>query len=168
MLRRVVWPSDSTKPVFGSTGKHYAQIVNGAPYDLFLAADRERPAKLAAAGLSEGQPVTYARGRLGFWMPGRASGPMPQLEGLKRIALANPALAPYGAAAMDVLHRLGHAQSLKGKLVYGENVSQAYAMVASGAAEAGMAPGLMVARETLLLAVGVRSTSFQLVGIESP
>lgn len=139
----------------GSTGKLYAQIVNGAPYDLFLAADRERPAKLAAAGLSEGQPVTFARGRLGVWIPGRTPEPIPNLQGLKRIALANPALAPYGAAAMDVLHRLDPAQSLEGKLVYGENVAQAYAMVASGAAEAGM-----VAWSTLMDA-GVASESWQ-------
>ena len=124
----------------GSTGKLYAQIVNGAPYDVFLAADRERPAKLAAAGVTEGSPVTYARGRLGIWIPGHplSTDPIRQLAGLRRIALANPALAPYGAAAVDVLERAQRSGTLNDRLAYGENVAQAYAMVASGAAEAGI------------------------------
>lgn len=139
----------------GSTGKLYAQIVNGAPYDLFLAADRERPAKLTDAGLTEGDPATYARGRLGIWIPGQIAVPSPALTDLNRVALANPALAPYGVAAMDVLHRLDPAQALKGRLVYGENVAQAYAMVASGAAQAGV-----VAWSTLMDA-GAAAESWQ-------
>ncbi len=124
----------------GSTGKLYAQIVNGAPYDLFLAADRLRPERLADAGLTAAGPITYARGRLGIWIPAHtgAADPIEKLSGLRRIALANPALAPYGAAAMEVIERVHPPGIPNDRLAFGENVAQAYAMVASGAADAGV------------------------------
>ena len=92
----------------GSTGQHYAQIVHGAPYDLFLAADQERPALLAADGLAA-EPVTYAVGQLAFV----SSSFDPTLEWFKAvseaelIAIANPALAPYGRAAKEALEAKG-------------------------------------------------------------
>jgi molybdate transport system substrate-binding protein len=127
----------------GSTGKLYAQIINGAPYDLFLAADRARPAKLASDGLTSDGPITYARGRLGVWIrgavvPAGAEVPVDRLTGLRRVALANPSLAPYGSAAMDVIDHLAVRDTLTGRLAYGENVAQAFAMVASGAADGGI------------------------------
>ncbi|MGD8833142.1 MAG: molybdate ABC transporter substrate-binding protein [Pseudomonadales bacterium] len=125
----------------GSTGKLYAQIVNGAPYDAFLAADRRRPALLEEQGIGvPGSRFTYAIGRLGIWIPGSEE---PQhnperLGSLRRVAIANPQLAPYGAAAEQVIARLGLAGTLQGRIAVGENVAQAYAMVASGAADGGL------------------------------
>lgn len=127
--------------ISGSTGKLYTQITNGAPFDLFLAADAERPRLLAAAGISNQPPRTYASGRLGIWISGErlaTENPAAQLTGLRRIALANPSLAPYGAAALSVIDHLGIRSKLEGRLAYGENVAQAYAMVAAGAAEGGL------------------------------
>jgi len=134
----------------GSTGKLYAQIINGAPYDLFLAADQARPAKLAGNGhISEG-PVTYARGRLGVWIrdaevPPGPEVPIDRLTGLRRVALANPSLAPYGVAALDVIDHLALRETLAGRLAFGENVAQAFAMVASGAADGGIVAWSLIA-----------------------
>ncbi len=127
--------------ISGSTGKLYTQITNGAPFDLFLAADMERPARLAAAGGSPMPPRTYASGQLGLWVRGQAPSaddPSARLKALRRIALANPSLAPYGVAAMAVIDRLALRVELEDRLAYGENVAQAYALVAAGAAEGGL------------------------------
>ena len=127
--------------ISGSTGKLYTQIVSGAPFDVFLAADSERPEKLHAAGGSVGAPRTYASGRLGIWIRGEpASGQthVDRLTDLRRIALANPSLAPYGSAALAVIDRLAIRDALEGRLAFGENVAQAYALVAAGAAEGGL------------------------------
>lgn len=127
----------------GSTGKLYAQIIGGAPYDVFLAADRRHPELLVEAGRAVGASrFTYAVGRLTLWSrdAGRVGdGPRALLEGdFRRLAIANPALAPYGAAARETLLALGVLQSLESRLVLGENVAQAYAMVATGNAELGL------------------------------
>lgn len=126
---------------FGSTGKLYAQIVQGAPFDALLAADQARPARLEAEGLAvAGTRFTYARGRLVLWTarPGIALGPATLADGgFRRLALANPDLAPYGAAARQVLESLALWDTLQPRLVRGENVGQAYALVASGNAELG-------------------------------
>ncbi|GAB4357217.1 MAG: molybdate ABC transporter substrate-binding protein [Gammaproteobacteria bacterium] len=126
----------------GSTGKLYAQIKHGAPYDLLFAADVERPQRLEAEG--EGVPgtrFTYARGRLALWsrQPGRVDkeGRVLLDKTVRRIALANPQTAPYGAAAQQVLERLGVWGRLHTRLVRGENIAQTYQFVASGNAEMG-------------------------------
>ena len=126
--------------VSGSTGKLYTQITNGAPFHVFLAADSERPARLHAAGISLGPPRTYATGRLGIWIRDSAAdeGHAQRLADLRRVALANPSLAPYGSAAMDVVDRLAIRDKLEGRLAYGENVAQAYALIAAGAADGGL------------------------------
>ena len=124
----------------GSTGKLYAQIINGAPYDAFLAADQERPALLSEAGLAL-SPVTYAQGALVWW-------PGPPLPGAGKIALAKPELAPYGAAALEVLKARADWEDLRGRLVYGENVGQAFALAATRNAEAGLV-ALSLAMERL-------------------
>ena len=129
--------------VSGSSGKLAAQVLQGAPFDAFLSADRERPALLVERGLAV--PVsrfTYARGRLALWSrdPDRvgADGRKTLAAGdFDRLALANPKLAPYGAAAREVIARLGLTEALAAKLVLGENVGQAHAMVATGNAELG-------------------------------
>lgn len=126
----------------GSTGKHYAQIVQGAPFQVFLAADLERPQLLEGRGLTvPGSRFTYALGKLVLWSP-RADLVDSQGDVLKRsdfrhLALANPRLAPYGEAAQAVLAARGLWQPLQNKMVRGESIGQAYQFVASGNAELG-------------------------------
>ncbi len=127
----------------GSTGKLYAQIVQGAPFDVFLAADADRPARLESAGLGVADTrVTYAVGRLALWAPG-ADDPAQALQRLSslpppRVALANPRHAPYGAAAEAFLRGEELWETIGDRLVRGENVAQAHHFVASGNAELGL------------------------------
>lgn len=126
----------------GSTGKLYAQIENGAPYDAFLAADARRPDLLEDDGLtgSDG-PFTYAVGRLVLWSPDpKWIEGMPKALGhpaFHRLAIANPDTAPYGAAALAALERLGYWDNLQPRIVRGENIGQAFQFVASGNAQLG-------------------------------
>ncbi|MEM6703446.1 MAG: molybdate ABC transporter substrate-binding protein [Acidobacteriota bacterium] len=127
----------------GSTGKLYAQLRHGAPYDVFLAADQERPRLLVESGLvADGGLFTYARGRLVLWGADLPAAPdwdsALEIGEARRIALANPELAPYGAAARSALEAGGHWRRLQAKLVFGENVGQAFSMVASGSAQLGL------------------------------
>ena len=126
----------------GSTGVLYAQIVNGAPYDLLLAADQRRPILLEQqdAGIA-GTRFTYGNGRLALWSrrPDLLHGTLADIfrsDRLQRLAIANPELAPYGRASAEVLAALEVAVSVEDKLVYGENVSQAFSMAAIGSADA--------------------------------
>ena len=126
----------------GSTGKHYAQIRNGAPFDAFFAADVERPRLLEDAGVGvPGSRFTYAIGRLALWSPRSeyvdAEGKILEDGGFRHLAIANPSLAPYGAAARDVLAAKGVLDALERKLVFGEDVGQTFGFVHSGAAELG-------------------------------
>ena len=125
----------------GSTGKLYAQILHGAPFDIFLAADQERPRLLVEQGIAvEDSRRTYAIGRLVLWSPdpGVAVNADALRDGsFRRLAIANPDLAPYGAAARETLRELGLWESLRPKIVLGENVGQAFTMAASGNAELG-------------------------------
>ena len=129
--------------VSGSTGKLYAQIVNGAPFDVFLSADQVRPERLVADGLAEeSSRFTYATGRLVLWSADAArdlTDGSKVLAGqeFRKLAIPNPQLAPYGAAARQVLERLGVWTALQGRIVMAENVGQTYALVASGNAELG-------------------------------
>lgn len=127
---------------YASTGKHYAQIVNGAPFDVFLAADLERPRRLEAKGLAvAGSRFTYALGKLVLWSPQPGlfgDGAEFLIEGNFRfLAIANPRTAPYGLAAEQTLRRLGLWETLWTRIVRGENVGQTYAYVQSGNAELG-------------------------------
>ncbi|KAA9131934.1 molybdate ABC transporter substrate-binding protein [Marinihelvus fidelis] len=126
-----------------STGKHYAQIINGAPYDLFLAADRARPETLERDGQAvAGTRRTYAIGRLVLWapsLPQNEVGPElldPGYPG--RLAIANPKLAPYGLAARQVLEHRDAWAAFEPHLVMGENIGQAWLFVASGNADMGL------------------------------
>jgi len=128
--------------VHGSTGQLFAQIVNGAPYHVFLAADRERPRRIAEMGLGNA-PFTYASGRLALWTrePGFIDSlTVSVLAGgdFRRLAIANPRLAPYGVAARETLHALGLWESLQANIVFGENVGQAFAMAETRNAELGL------------------------------
>ncbi len=121
----------------GSTGQLYGQVVNGAPYDAFLAADQARPALLEAAGLSR-KRLTYARGLLALMAAEGAASQASLSQDFAHLAIANPALAPYGLAAKQALTALGLWESLSPRIVMGQNVGQAYALVASGNAELGL------------------------------
>ncbi|AHL75003.1 molybdate ABC transporter substrate-binding protein [Stutzerimonas stutzeri] len=126
---------------FGSTGKLYAQIRNGAPFDVLLSADEEVPTKLEREGLGvSGSRFPYAIGTLVLWSPreGYVDGAKTLTEQpYRHLAIANPKTAPYGAAAMATLAKLGLAESAHDRLVQGENIAQAHQFVASGNAELG-------------------------------
>ncbi len=128
--------------VFGSTGKHYAQIVNGAPFHLFLAADSNHPRLLEEVGRAvAGSRFIYARGRLVLWSATPGGVDLEEqvlVEGdFRHLAIANPKLAPYGRAAREVLESLGQWNRLERRLVRGVNVAQAFQFVKSGNAEFG-------------------------------
>lgn len=126
----------------GSTGKQYAQIHNGAPFDLFFAADSRHPELLVSQGLAvPDSRMTYAIGRLVLWSPRPglvdASGDVLFSDGFRHLAIANPRLAPYGTAAQQVLTSLGLWDKIQSRLAFGENVGQALQLVVSGSAELG-------------------------------
>lgn len=121
---------------FGSTGRFQAQISNGAPFDVLLAADDETPLQLEREGQGvAGTRFTYAVGRLVLWsrQPGLVDdqGAVLKTGTFARLALADPKLAPYGAAAIETLTRLGLLEQLRPKFVLGENIGQAYQFVAT-------------------------------------
>jgi molybdate transport system substrate-binding protein len=127
---------------FGSTGKHYAQIRNGAPFDAFFAADVRRPKLLEKEGLAvPGSRFTYAVGKLVLWSPDTAfvdaQGKVLEQGEFHHLAIANPKLAPYGLAAREVLQARGLWNDMDKRLVRGENIGQTFQFVASGNAELG-------------------------------
>jgi molybdate transport system substrate-binding protein len=122
---------------FGSTGKFYAQITNGAPFEVFLAADAKTPAKLENEGAAvAGSRFTYAIGKLVLWSAKPAvvdgAGNVLRKGGFDHIAIANAKLAPYGAAAIEAMKALGVYDSLQAKIVTAENIAQTHQFVASG------------------------------------
>lgn len=128
----------------GSTGKHYAQIVHGAPFDVFLAADEARPVRLEQEGVALADSrFTYAVGALVVWSPAQMDArllvdPKNMLQMNRHVAMANEKLAPYGVAAKQYLVGLGAWAKAQPNLVRGENVSQALQFVRSGNAEVGL------------------------------
>jgi molybdate transport system substrate-binding protein len=133
---------------FGASGVFVSQIHQGAPFDVFLSADREYPAKLVEAGLSAREDeVVYAIGKLVLWVP-RASPLDAKAAGLRavadsrvrRLAIANPAIAPYGRAAVAALRAAGVYDAVKDRIALGENVSQVAQFAQSGAADAALLP----------------------------
>ena len=127
---------------FGATGAFYTQIKQGAPFDVFLAADEERPRRLEHEGdIAPGSRFTYAVGQLALWsaQPGVVDDQGAVLRGgrFNKLAIANPKLAPYGAAAVQTIAHLGLAEALKPKLVMGESIGQTYGFIATGNAELG-------------------------------
>lgn len=128
--------------IFGSTGKHYAQIKHGAPFDAFFAADVRRPERLEKEGVAvPGSRFTYAVGKLVLWSPKPgyvdAQAQVLEQKQFHYLAIANPELAPYGKAAQQVLQARGLWDGLQGHIVRGENISQAFQFVKSGNAELG-------------------------------
>ena len=125
---------------YGSTGTLYAQIRNGAPFEVMLSADEQRPRRLEQAGLGvPGSRFTYALGRLVLWSrePGWVQDAAALAGDYRYLAIANPRIAPYGVAARQVLEKLGLWQALGERIVEGESVTQAYQFIASGNAELG-------------------------------
>ena len=127
---------------FGSTGKHYAQIKNGAPFDAFFAADAARPRLLEEEGIAvPGSRFTYAVGRLVLWSQREGfvdeHGAVLENGEYDFLAITNPKFAPYGAAAQEVLEKLGLWERLAGRLVSGENIGQTIQFVITGSAELG-------------------------------
>jgi molybdate transport system substrate-binding protein len=131
---------------YGSSGNFRAQIENGAPFDLFFSADAQYPQQLVTAGVADGQTlVMYAQGHLVLWAPAGENLHLAErgFEALRdsrvqKIAIANPEHAPYGRAAVAALQKAGMYEALKGKLVYGENISQAAQFAQSGNAQVGI------------------------------
>lgn len=129
--------------VFGSTGKHYAQIHNGAPFDVFMAADSERPRLLEEQRKTvAGSRFTYAFGHIALWSATgglvKPGGEVLRYGEFRRLAIADPNLAPYGRAAREALIALGHWENLQPRIVRGKNVNQAFQFVKTGNAELGI------------------------------
>lgn len=148
----------------GSSGQFAQQIRQGLPVDLYLSADESYALQLADAGLTQGVGVIYALGRVALIVPKSSTVALEPglaslraaLPGMRSFAIANPAHAPYGRAAQQVLERLGLWPAVRGKLVLGENVAQATQYVTSGAAQAGItALSLALAPEVASLARSV-------------
>jgi len=134
--------SDKLILIFGGTGKFYAQIINGAPFDAFFAADIRRPALLEQQSIAlPGSRFTYAQGQIVLFSPKTnyvdATGAILKKQTYHYLAIANPRLAPYGKAAQQVLIKLGLWEALQSQLVRGENIGQTYQFVMSGNAELG-------------------------------
>jgi len=134
---------------FGSTGKHFAQITHGAPFELFFAADERRPALLENEGIAVlGTRFTYAQGRLLLWSPDEnlidTQGDVLATGNFRKLAIANPKLAPYGQAAYEVLQARGLWKKLRPRVVRGENIGQTYQFVRTGNAQLGFVAAAQV------------------------
>nr|WP_225839549.1 molybdate ABC transporter substrate-binding protein [Pseudomonas sp. MM211] len=132
----------SVQASYGATGQFYAQISNGAPFEVFLSADDSTPAKLEKEGQSvDGSRFTYAIGKLVLWSPKAGvvddQGAVLEKGDFKHLSIANPKAAPYGLAATQTLAKLGLSEALKGKIVEGQNITQALQFVSTGNAELG-------------------------------
>lgn len=127
---------------YSSTGQLYAQIANGAPYDFFLSADTETPDKLNKSGLAE-IPFIYATGSVVLWSGQKELCKNSDWQkvvaaaGSKKIAIANPKTAPYGAAAMEAIKKMGLTETIQGKLVFAQNVAQSFQYASTGSVDAG-------------------------------
>jgi molybdate transport system substrate-binding protein len=157
-------PGDRVKMVFGSSGKAFAQIENGAPYDLFFSADIEYPQRLRRSGAAISEPTPYAVGRIVLWTTKKSGIDVSRgIEALhdprvRKVAIANPLHAPYGRIGKQVLEHYGLYDRTKGKLVLGENIQQAAQFVQSGAADLGF-----VAYSLALAPVLAREGSYFLI-----
>ncbi|MFL5270535.1 MAG: molybdate ABC transporter substrate-binding protein [Anaeromyxobacteraceae bacterium] len=140
-------PGVEVRATYGASGSFFAQLANGAPFDLFLSADAEFPARVVEQGLADGKAFTYAYGKLVVWVPNGSPVDL-EAKGLaaladpsvQRIAVANPDVAPYGRAARAALERAGLWERLRDRIVMGQNVSQTAQFVQSGNAQAGFVP----------------------------
>ncbi|MEO6423054.1 MAG: molybdate ABC transporter substrate-binding protein [Candidatus Nitrotoga sp.] len=136
--------NDEVKVIYGSSGKFAAQIQNGAPFDMFFAADVNFPQILKKENLTSTDPVIYAVGRLVIWSSTTDATKLTLQKlsesSIRKVAIANPDLAPYGMRAKEAMKSAGVWENIQGKLVFGENVEHTANMVSSGAADAGIIP----------------------------
>lgn len=135
-------PGSEVSIIYGSSGRLSAQIINGAPFDVFLSADMEYPERLRAQLPGVSEPQIYAMGRLVLWSSrfDASALTLQDLTGsdIRRIAIAQPAVAPYGERARQALVAAGVWEVVQPKLVFGESIAQAAQMTASGAADVGL------------------------------
>jgi molybdate transport system substrate-binding protein len=135
-------PGEDIRVIYGSSGKLFAQIANGAPFDLYFSADIAYPRELEQKGLTAGPTRPYALGRIVLWSldPALAKTSLRDLPGanIRRFAIANPRHAPYGMRAREALEHQGVWEALQSSLVLGENIAHTAQFVDSGAAEAGI------------------------------
>jgi molybdate transport system substrate-binding protein len=138
-------PEHAAKPTYGSSGTLFAQIDNGGPFDLYLSADVKFPRRLIERGRATDSLFPYAIGHLVVWVPKESKIDVTQLgakalldPSIRKIAVANPEVAPYGAAAVAAMKQLGVYEAVVSKLVLGENVAQTAQFVQSGAADVGL------------------------------
>ena len=144
--------SNQIKLSNGSSGKFYAQIKQGAPFQVFLSADSQTPERLSREGVAlPSTQITYAIGKLVLWS---ANGEMITNDAsildkniFKKIAIANPELAPYGKAAIETLNQLGQYNQIQSKIVWGENIAQTHQFVLTGNAQLGFVSASQVMRE---------------------
>jgi len=130
------------KVTLGATGKLYAQIKNGAPFDVLLSADTATPEKLEKEGLGQpGSRFTYATGKLVLWSADAkrvdTKGEVLKAANLGKVSYANPKVAPYGAATVQVIDKLGLTAALTPKLVQGESIGQTFTFASTGNADVG-------------------------------
>jgi molybdate transport system substrate-binding protein len=135
-------PTAMLETVYGSSGKFYTQIQQGAPFDLYFSADIAFPRLLAAEGLAAGDAKAYAHGRIVLWSASRDAGKMTLADladpGIRKIAIANPKHAPYGKRAEEALRSIGLWEKVQDRLVMGENIAQTAQYVQSGNADIGI------------------------------
>ncbi|MDZ7754736.1 MAG: molybdate ABC transporter substrate-binding protein [Gammaproteobacteria bacterium] len=146
-------PKDRIDVIYGSSGKFFTQIANGAPFDMYFSADIAYPRQLEKQGLTSGTVRPYAFGRIVLWSldPELAATPMKELPWapLRRFAIANPRHAPYGMRAQEALEDQGVWAALQPRLVLGENIAHTAQFIDSGAAEAGIVALALVLSPTL-------------------
>jgi len=140
-------PGAKVRTTLGASGRFFAQIQQGAPFEVFLAADASFPARLVEAGLSSGPAFHYALGRLALWVPADSrldlekAGLRALLDpSVRKVALGNPAVAPYGVAAEEAMRFTGVLEAVKEKFVLGQSAAQAAQFALSGAAQAAFLP----------------------------
>ncbi|QGJ70945.1 ABC-type molybdate transport system periplasmic component [Planctomycetales bacterium 10988] len=143
---REEYPEFEVSPTYGSSGNFYAQLSQDAPFDLFLSADTHYPRQLVEQGFAKNEDTfLYAVGQIVLWVPNRSELDLERLgieavndSSVKKIAIANPTLAPYGQAAEAALKKLGVYEAVKDRLVFGDNIAQTAHFVESGAADLGI------------------------------
>jgi len=156
-----VHPEVDVAVTYGSSGTFHAQLMNKAPFDLFLSADLSYPRQLVAAGVADGATLfTYSRGHLVLWVPKASPIPVEQLgmkallhPAAKKVAIANPRVAPYGRAAEAALAQAGLLDAVRPRLVFGENIGQTAQFVQTGAADIGIL-ALSLAKAPVMVASG--------------
>lgn len=136
-------PGHNINVIYGSSGRMTAQIINGAPYDIFFAADISFPQRLQAEGMTATEPAVYAIGRIVLWTSRLDASSMTLQDlatndNIRRIAIAQPAHAPYGQRAQEAMKTAGVWEQIQSKLVFGENIAHAAQMTESGAADIGI------------------------------